>query len=197
MSHVYETVVKYIILQIDKIFGGLKFKIGPIQTYLGMELELNENLTVSMGMTEYILEAIDAFSKISPITSKTTSPSQKKLFEVDETSPKLDETRSVEFHHYLDKLLYVCKRFRLDILLAIIFLCTRVTFSTVQDWLKIKSFMRYLFGTKELRLTLGASDFSIMDVYIDASYAVHPDMRSHTGGCIKFGRGVLIPKSTK
>ena len=32
---------------------------------------------------------------------------------------------------------------------------------------------------------------------MDASYAVHPDMRSHTGGVISFGRGGLICKSSK
>ena len=32
---------------------------------------------------------------------------------------------------------------------------------------------------------------------MDASYAVHPNMRSHTGGCIFFGRGAIMSKSTK
>ena len=32
---------------------------------------------------------------------------------------------------------------------------------------------------------------------MDASYAVHPDMRSHTGGVISFGTGGVLCKSTK
>ena len=37
----------------------------------------------------------------------------------------------------------------------------------------------------------------IMKTWVDASYAVHPDMRSHTGGCISFGKGMIISKSLK
>ena len=33
--------------------------------------------------------------------------------------------------------------------------------------------------------------------WVDASYAVHNDMRSHTGGRMSFGLGVLMPKSAK
>lgn len=36
-----------------------------------------------------------------------------------------------------------------------------------------------------------------MRTWIDAAYAVHPDMRSHTGGVISFGRGGLACKSSK
>ena len=33
--------------------------------------------------------------------------------------------------------------------------------------------------------------------YIDASFAVHPNMRGHTGGCMTMGRGFPISVSTK
>jgi len=36
-----------------------------------------------------------------------------------------------------------------------------------------------------------------MKTWVDASYAVHGDMKSHTGGAISFGRGALISKSQK
>ena len=81
------------------------------------------------------------------------------------------------------KLLYVSTRCRLDITLAINFLCTRVTCSTNEDWLKLKRLIRYLYGTKERKLTIGADDISMMYVFIDAAYAVHMNMKSHTGGC--------------
>jgi KUP system potassium uptake protein len=32
---------------------------------------------------------------------------------------------------------------------------------------------------------------------VDASYAVHDDMKSHTGGAISFGRGTIMTKSSK
>jgi hypothetical protein len=36
-----------------------------------------------------------------------------------------------------------------------------------------------------------------MRTLVDASYAVHPDMKSHTGGLMSMGTGGLICKSSK
>jgi hypothetical protein len=46
-------------------------------------------------------------------------------------------------------------------------------------------------------LVIGADDMSIMKTWVDASYAVHDNMRSHTGGVISFGRGTIMSKSLK
>ena len=44
---------------------------------------------------------------------------------------------------------------------------------------------------------LRADNLSIMKTWVDAAYACHPDMRSHTGGVISFGKGVYTQKSSK
>ena len=36
-----------------------------------------------------------------------------------------------------------------------------------------------------------------MNTFIDASYAVHPNMRGHTGGAISFGVGIIHGKASK
>ena len=36
-----------------------------------------------------------------------------------------------------------------------------------------------------------------MKTWVDASYAVHPNMRGHTGGCLTLGRGMLHGRSSK
>jgi hypothetical protein len=46
-------------------------------------------------------------------------------------------------------------------------------------------------------LTLGADDIMIMKTWVNASYAVHKDMQSHTDGAVSFGRGVVMCKSSK
>ena len=46
-------------------------------------------------------------------------------------------------------------------------------------------------------LRLGADSLNQFATWVDASFAVHPDMRSHTGGVISFGRGGIICKSKK
>ena len=37
----------------------------------------------------------------------------------------------------------------------------------------------------------------VLSWYVDASFAVHPDMRGHTGGALTLGRGFPLVKSTK
>jgi hypothetical protein len=41
--------------------------------------------------------------------------------------------------------------------------------------------MKYLNGTKEENLTLCADNLREVKWYVDASFAVHPDFKSHTG----------------
>jgi hypothetical protein len=82
-------------------------------------------------------------------------------------------------------------------LLAITFLCTRVARSTKEDWAKLQRVLEYLHGTIAEFLTIGADDMSIMNTWIDTSYAVHPDMKSHTGGAVSFGTGATLSKSSK
>jgi hypothetical protein len=57
--------------------------------------------------------------------------------------------------------------------------------------------LEYLRGTLDEFLTLGADDLGIMRTWVDASYAVHEDMKSHTGGVVSFGRGAVMSKSSK
>jgi hypothetical protein len=49
--------------------------------------------------------------------------------------------------------------------------------------------MKYLNGTRDLRLTLGADKLNCIKWYVAASFAVHPDFKSHTGATMKFGDG--------
>ena len=46
-------------------------------------------------------------------------------------------------------------------------------------------------------LRLGADSLHHFMTWVDASFAVHDDMRSHTGGVISFGRGAILCKSKK
>ena len=44
---------------------------------------------------------------------------------------------------------------------------------------------------------LAAGSLTELFTGADASYAMHDDMKSHTGGVMSFGRGVISTKSTK
>jgi hypothetical protein len=101
------------------------------------------------------------------------------------------------FHSIVDKLLYVSTRARMDILLTVVFLCTRVSKSTLEDKNKLRRLLQYIRGTIDLGYILAADDLGNMQSCVDASYAVHGDMKSHTGGVTSFCTMGLLAKSTK
>jgi hypothetical protein len=55
----------------------------------------------------------------------------------------------------------------------------------------------YLQGTLDEFVTFGADDMCKMQTWVDASYTVHEDMKSHTGCAVSFGQGAAMSKSSK
>ena len=102
-----------------------------------------------------------------------------------------------DYHTFVAKSLFLCKRGRPDIQTAVAFLTTRVQEPDVDDWKKLVRMLSYLKYTAELILTLKADDFNIASWFIDASYAVHPDMKGHTGAGMTLGKGAVYSRSTK
>jgi hypothetical protein len=49
--------------------------------------------------------------------------------------------------------------------------------------------MKYLRGTNNLILSLEADKMHVIKWHVDASFAVHPDMKSHTGATMSLGKG--------
>jgi hypothetical protein len=95
------------------------------------------------------------------------------------------------------KLLFLCKRGRPDLQTAIAFLCTRVQAPTIDDQLKLSRVIKYLRKSRELVLTLRADNINIVKWWVDAAFAVHKDMRSHTGGVMSMGAGAVYSSSQK
>ena len=164
-------------------------------------LALTSNLWVKEQLCLSIDDCVDEYVEIykGEIKSKAATPVQGTLFEEDSgnlTAP-VDEKRADKFHHTTAKLLYLSKRVRLDIDLAISFLCTRVASPTHGDEMKLKRVLSYLNGTKGMKRIIGANGLSYLQTWIDASYTVHRDMRGHTGGIISMGKGVMVHNCTK
>jgi hypothetical protein len=57
--------------------------------------------------------------------------------------------------------------------------------------------MKYLRGSRDLPLVLSADGSGIMKWWVDASFAVHPNMRGHSGGGLSLGQGFPFVSSTK
>ena len=96
----------------------------------------------------------------------------------------------------LTKLLYLSKRTRPDILTCIAYLTKRVLEPRTDDWNKLAHTIRYIRETRNTPLTLEVDTPVKVIAYIDASYAVHADKKSHTGCIITLGKGAIYGKSS-
>ena len=68
---------------------------------------------------------------------------------------------------------------------------------TCLDWEKLVRLLKFLNLTKEDVLTIEASDNPSITWYVDAAFAVHEDMKSHSGATMTLGKGMIISGSTK
>ena len=128
---------------------------------------------------------------LDDITRDAATPATPYLFK-NRGAKDLDEKRADNFHSVTALLLFISRRSRLDIQTAVAYLCTRVAKPNEDDWKKLKRVLQYLRGTIALVLTLGADDIANMQAWVDVAYAVHEDCKSHTGGVMSWGWGVVL-----
>ena len=165
---------------------------GDTHEYVGMVFQLNGDKGVKVSMTKYLSNILEEFGTEGTATSPATS----KLFNERE-SPLLDTKRAKQFHTTVAKLLYLCKRTRIDIMTCVSYLCTRVLGPTESDWDKLVRLMKYLNGTKGYDITIKVNMPLRVQVWIDASFGVHDDGKGHTGVYATLGVGPIYCKSSK
>jgi hypothetical protein len=181
--------------QLEEVFGKLSVKDGFIHEYLGMKFDYSTPGQVKVNMEKYLSDIVTE----SKVTSDADTPAALNLFDVSPDSPALTEPERENFHKVVAQLLYAAVRVRPDILLPVIFLSSRVTKATAEDQHKLKRVLRYLRGTQDMGIFLGAGEDGTLRVYTfaDASYGVHADAKSHSGIFISLGRGPKMTKSVK
>jgi low affinity Fe/Cu permease len=149
------------------------------------------------GVTQVSMEGyIDDLLKEYNVTKGTTSPAKLELFDVGE-SEALPEAERELFHTAVAKLLYLSMRVKPEMLVAVIFLCTRVNCATAEDAEKLRYLLRYVYHTREEVIELDGADVSQVRGMIDAAFAQHEDGRSHSGLAVMVGRACVMVKSSK
>ena len=91
-----------------------------------MDIVFKDDGKFEITMKDYLRESIEGFNEV--VSKRARTPAKGDLFNEDivEDKEKLEESEAEMFHHIVRKLLYVVKCARLDIDLAVSFLCTRV-----------------------------------------------------------------------
>ena len=170
---------------------------GKVHDYLSMDLDYSTDGKVSVATIKYLGKIIEGFPE--EIKGTVATPAAEHLFQIrDESEAKLlPEEQAVAFHHTVAQLLFLSARARRDIQTAVAFLTTRVKQPDEDDWGKIKRVLKYLNGTRHMKLTIEVESMSRIMWWVDASYNAHEDCKGHTGGMMSLGKGAVLSKSTK
>jgi len=158
-----------------------------VHEYLGMILDCTVEGKIKINIHKYIKGFLD---ELPPeLRGCSTTPASSHLFNAEGPSPPLDAHNAKAYYHHTMQLLYIGKRGRPDLQISLSFLTIRVRKPIVTDWRKLAKTCKYLNDTKDLVLTLEAHSILLLKWYIDAAFAIHADMRSHSGGMLTIGNG--------
>jgi hypothetical protein len=138
-------------------------------------------------MEDYVAGIID--DAPSDMDGEAPTPAAAHLFSVNNEGEKLGVDNAELFHQMTVKLSFLGKRARPDIQAAVAFLTTRVKAPDTDDYKKLARTVKYLRGTPKLVLKLEADVVTVTKWWVDAAFAVHRDMKSHTGGTMSIGKG--------
>ena len=188
-----ESRIDDVIKQIETIYPGLTKHRGKVLNYTGMTFEFNKEGCVKMTMEGFVQDLIEG-CKDMPGTANT--PARANLFSIpDESDSPLPDNLRERFHSITAKLLYLSKRTRPDILTAVAFLTKRVLKPQKDDYDKLIRMIQYVRAIQHMGITFEVSEPIHVIAYINAFFALHPDMKSHTGSVITRGKGAIYAKS--
>ncbi|CAJ1950974.1 unnamed protein product [Cylindrotheca closterium] len=192
-SHMEQQVLEDFFTWVNEKYGGLKEVTctrGKVHTYLGMTLDLSKKGKMKIRMDDYVDRMLSEFPVKFKHNEVQETPAGNNLLEKGKGAP-LEKERHEVFHLFVAKSLFLSKRARLDISLTVSILASRVQSPNLSDWHKLVRLMRYIHSTKGWHLTLGADDLRVIKWYVNASFAVHPDFKSHTGAVMTMGTGAV------
>ena len=145
-------------------------------------------------MKSYIKEYIDKIIEEIPYmeevnnTKNVKTPSAEYFFMVNPNATNMDKEKADVFHTKISKQLFLCKRARPYIQQTMPFLWIVVKRSDEDYYKTLLRMIKYTQGTRDDRLTSKINDATMVCWYADASFAVHVDMKSLTGGLLIIGK---------
>ena len=119
------------------------------------------------------------------------------LFKINDNPVPLSSSEKEIFVHLTMQGLYLSQHAHPDIWTAISFLSSCLCDPDQDDCKKLTCLIQYLQVTRGLTLTLGSNGKGQIQWWIDASYAVHVDLKGHTGTTMSLGSGSIFSGSWK
>lgn len=190
-----ESNIEWVKKELTEKYGTLSLHEGNIIPYTGMTFDFSEKGHVSVSMEKYI-DDIRQWG----VKGVVRTPASNNLFHIDTMSKPLNFSELQKFHSRVMKLMWLAKRCAPEILCAVSFLSTRVQTATENDMEKLERICKYLNNDIKFEIRFGNNEIMgsiVMDTFIDVSYAVHADFKSHTGEVVRVNNGPIHVSSTK
>ena len=192
----------------DMVIDMIKENFGNVHTsnydefdYLGVHVKMNnETKSAELSCDDYVRRIIshDLFANDKNMKMYKT-PASSNLFEINQDSDPLSVELKEKFHSIVAKILWISLRVRLDVLMPIAYMASKVHQPTNHELAKLKRLVGYLKFRPKVMLKLNAESLirdGVIHAYCDAAHAVHkPSMKSHLGCFISLGCGPVALKS--
>lgn len=172
-------------------YHEIQEKSGLEISYLGMLLRVYDG-RIEMSMENYIREVLKAYGGDLKVFR---TPAASTLYEGGDGSVAAERPRL--FHEIVAKLLFLCKRARPDISVAVLYLCTRVKSPTRYDVEALERVLGYLKGSIRRIRVFDDSPFVRVEAYIDAAFSCHKDGKGRNGMVLTLGNTPVCTGSRK
>jgi len=171
---------KVLLGSLSDSYGALTCNDGDIGKFIGIEYNYDRSdRSVRLTMDQYVDKLLLDFN----IQKGSETPTSLDFMTVDESSPRVD---SKKFASGVMSIFYLALRVRKDILLAITVLSTRISDARQHDVKKLDKLFRFIFHTRKRGIVLRTRGTRV-HLSIDASFAIHPNGRSHSGVHLTLG----------
>jgi hypothetical protein len=164
--------------------------------YLGIHIVRDRpNRTIFMSQPAYIAEMLNTYN-IDPeiivntplATDFTTKQYNTTAHAINENDIMISPPMVKQYMQKVGSLLYLAIHTRPDILYAVTTLSRFCREPTHKHMNSIDRVLQYISSTKHLGLTLHSGEGVVLYGTVDASYACHKDLKSHTGCTLHIGK---------
>jgi transposase InsO family protein len=185
---------------------------GPTSFFLGVKLTRDRaSRTISLSQPAYIQSILDEFSGAGPdgVFNSAITPMGDGQILSEKDCPTTDEEKAdmkdVPYRAVIGKLLYLSIATRPDIAYAVSVLCRFLQNPGRTHWNAAKRVLRYLKGTKDLKLIYSPHNTSHPPItstvpfytYSDADHGGNPDNSRSTGGFVSLVGGGAVHWSSR
>lgn len=169
--------------------------LGNIKYYLGLEITRDNGGNYAISQTKYINQVVEQYGlKDAKVSNVPLSVGYgKENGDNDDLLPDNDNYRKL-----IGCLLYIAVNTRPDIAASVSILAQKVSCPTQNDWLELKRVLKYLKGTKDLKLALSSiKQNGTCHAYADANWAEDKHDRKSNTGYIVFVCGGAVSWCSK